>query len=57
MLPSPFLTQFPAVWIPADIINTLKMALSIMERVDFHELLFLPLEILIFKARELVVLY
>lgn len=57
LLLSPCLTQFPAIWIPADIFNTLKIALSTMERVDFHELLSLPLEILIFKARALVVLY
>lgn len=57
LLPSLCLTQFPAVWIPADIFNTLEMALSAMEGADFHELLFLPLEMLICKARDLVVLY
>lgn len=56
LLPSLCLTQFLAVWIPADISDTLKMVLRAMERVDFHELLSLPLEMLICKARGLVVL-
>lgn len=46
----------PLSWIPSDIFNILKMVLSTMERVDFHELLSLPLEMLICKAREWVVL-
>lgn len=56
LLPSLCLTGFPAVWF-AGLFNTLKVALSTMERVDFHEFLFLHLERLICKAREWVVLY